>query len=101
MADPSDPELLAQGAEGVIDQLRSEEPATPTRDDAVTWIDVYRQLINLTEEMLDRTRRYVADLQPPARRHVERVNVRIMEEELSAFRDRERWWQARLRALDQ
>jgi hypothetical protein len=87
---------MAQDLDRALDELRREEPSDPTREQAEQWLEVYQQLIAMTDAMLERTRLYLADLQPAARRHVERVNVRVMEEELARFRERHSWWNARL-----
>lgn len=80
--------------EEALADLREQEPEEPTRAEVQHWYEVYEQLIAMTELMLERTRDYLAALHPPARRHVERINVRIMEEELAAFRERQRFWAA-------
>ncbi len=49
--------------------------------------------------MLARTRDYLAELPEPARRHVERVNIRVMEEEIDGFVRRRDVWRRHLDEL--
>jgi hypothetical protein len=91
---------VAERVDQALSELRRQEPEHPTPEQAEHWLEVYEQLIAMTELMLEKTREYLSGLHPPGRRHVERVNVRVMEEELAGFRDRHRVWAQRVQYFD-
>jgi hypothetical protein len=91
---------MAEQVEESLAELREQEPQHPTAEEAEHWLEIYEQLIAMTEVMMARTRDYLSGLHPPARQHVERVNVQIMEEELAGFRERHQVWAARVHALE-
>ncbi len=92
---------MSEDVDRALEELRRQEPAEPDPEQAEHWLEVYEQLIAMTELMLERTRGYLAGLHPAARRHVERVNVRVMEEELGGFRERHRVWADRVQSFDE
>lgn len=87
---------MAEQVNDALQELFDAEPTDPTRGDAEYWFDVYTRLLDLTESMLERTREYLAELPEPARRHVERVNIRVMEEEIDGFVRRRDVWRRHL-----
>jgi hypothetical protein len=91
---------MSDGLNAALGELRSQEPAQPTPDEARRWLEIYQQLIDMTEVMLAQTRSYLAGLQPPARRYVSSVNVRLMEDELESFRARHALWAEHVGSVD-
>lgn len=77
------------------EQLVADEPEHPTGDQVADWVTMYEKLITFTEAVLERTRVFMAELHGAPKAHVERTNVRIMEEELSVFRGRLDVWRRR------
>jgi hypothetical protein len=90
---------MSEDVNDALRELFEAEPAAPSHEDAQYWLDVYTRLIDLTETMLGRTREYLGALPEPARRHVERVNIRVMEEEIAGFVVRRDFWRQRVEAM--
>lgn len=86
---------MSERVEKSIAQLREQEPDQPDRDDAQYWCDVYGKLIEMTNDILQRTREALDAMPEAARQHVERTNIAIMEEELARFAERQQAWEAR------
>jgi hypothetical protein len=84
------------GLDGNTRGLESEEPADPSGEDATAWLMLYEGLIDFTERSLEDTRQFMDAIPEPGRRHLQRTNVRIMEEELENFRRRRDFWRARV-----
>ena len=76
-----------------VERIVHEEPAYPSLDDAQKWLTLYTQLLEFTEATLDRTYQFLETVAEPARRHLQRNNVAIMEEEIRTFRERREHWQ--------
>ena len=87
---------MAQNVERARQALGQPALALSVRDDAKTWLAIYRKLIVVTESMLERSRLYRAGLRPTARRQAASVDIRLIEEELGHLRDRGRWWADRI-----
>jgi hypothetical protein len=81
----------------VGEELEREEPRDPSQADVQRWVTMYADLTAFTQEMLDRTTRFLAAMPGPAQRHLRNTNVQVMEEELAAFRERLAVWQERAR----
>lgn len=79
-----------QEQEGVGEALLREEPTEYDTVEAVDyWLRVYGQLITLTEDALRLTAERVSHLEGPGRRHVYSTNLRLLQEELGLFRERQ------------
>ena len=80
-------------------ELAGEEPEEPTRADAEHWARTYARLTEFTAEMLQRTYAFLEIMPGPAQRHLRNTNIRVMDEELTLFRERMRIWERRAREL--
>lgn len=77
------------------EQLEGQEPSHPSEAEIADWIAMYEKLISFTDDVLQRTRQFLAELHGPPRDHVENTNIRIMEEELVSFHERLDAWRQR------
>jgi hypothetical protein len=75
-----------------VERIVDEEPAYPSLADAQKWLMLYSQLLEFTEVSLQNTYRFLETVAAPARRHLQRNNIAIMEEEIRTFRDRREHW---------
>lgn len=68
--------------------LVGEEPRHPSPHDRLEWIAIYTDLIEFTEHILRETLAKLSVAAPPAARHLESTNVRVLREELAVFHRR-------------
>ena len=73
-------------------ELFDSEPSEATPAEAATWVDVYQRLIDMMERQLEETRAFAKDVHEPMQRYLSRENMAILEEEISAFKERLARW---------
>jgi hypothetical protein len=73
-------------------ELFASEPADASGSDAATWVDTYQRLIDMMERQLAETRAFAAGVHEPMQRYLGSENVAILEEEISAFKERLTHW---------
>jgi hypothetical protein len=73
-------------------ELFASEPTRANSAEASTWVDVYQRLVMMMERQLEETRAFADSVHEPMRRYLNRENVSILEEEISAFKDRLAHW---------
>jgi hypothetical protein len=69
-------------------------------DDAHFWVDEYWHLIVATAAVVTRTRTHFLDPSRLSRSQVNDPEIRLIEDELTGFRRRFDWWEARRSALE-
>lgn len=79
-------------------ELFNSEPTNASASEATDWVRVYERLIAMMERQLEETRAFANDVHAPMRRYLSRENVTILEEEISAFRERLTHWNERSEA---
>jgi hypothetical protein len=81
-------------------ELFDSEPADPAAPDAAWWVSIYRRLIAIMERQLEETRAFAQEVPEPMRRYLSRENMAILDEEITAFKDRLAHWQRATDARD-
>jgi hypothetical protein len=76
-------------------ELFDSEPINASASEATDWVQVYQRLIAMMERQLEETRAFANDVHAPMRRYLSRENMTILEEEISAFRQRLTLWNER------
>ncbi len=76
-------------------ELFDSEPTNASASEATDWVRVYERLIAMMERQLDETRAFANDVHAPMQRYLSRENMTILEEEISAFRERLALWHER------
>jgi hypothetical protein len=79
-------------------ELFDAEPMNASVSEASDWVRVYQRLIAMMERQLEETRAFANDVHAPMRRYLSRENMAILEEEISAFRERLTHWNERSEA---
>jgi hypothetical protein len=75
-------------------ELFDSEPNEATPVEVAAWMDVYQRLIAMMERQLEETRAFASDVHEPMQRYLSRENMTILEEEISAFKERLARWSA-------
>jgi hypothetical protein len=73
-------------------ELFDSEPTNASVSEATDWVRVYERLIAMMERQLEETREFANDVHAPMRRYLSRENMSILEEEISAFKERLTHW---------
>ncbi len=68
------------------------EPQNASASEVAAWVDVYQRLIAMMQRQLDETRAFAKDVHEPMQRYLSRENMSILEEEISAFKQRLNFW---------
>ena len=76
------------------------DPAHASREQAVFWTRVYREILEMEEKVLARVTELMHAQSATARREVELTNVPVIEAQAARFRDRLGYWETRLRQLE-
>ena len=80
--------------------LPGEDPATPYRDDAEKWVEVYDELLSFKNRLLDVAEDALQGLHDkPARREVIETDRMVLQAEVDRFHRRLSFWQRRLTEL--
>jgi hypothetical protein len=83
---------MTQDDPNPFQELFDSEPAAASVSEATEWVRVYERLIAMMERQLEETRAFANDVHAPMRRYLSRENMTILEEEISAFRERLMHW---------
>jgi hypothetical protein len=73
-------------------ELFDAEPSDASASETTVWIDIYQRLIAMMEHQLEETRAFAKGVHAPMQRYLSRENMSILEEEISAFRERLAHW---------
>jgi hypothetical protein len=80
--------------------LEGEDERTEYVDDAVHWTDVYAELLDFKQSLLDLAERQVAALDDAAESEVRDTDLKVLAAEAARFRRRLAFWQRRVEVLD-
>jgi hypothetical protein len=96
------PDMVAADRGGDSTQRMDGEgdPKTASMEQAVYWRKIYREILAMEEQVLERIRDLMALQSPEARREVELTNVPVVAAQAERFRQRLGFWAARVRELE-
>jgi hypothetical protein len=80
--------------------LSGEDPESGSLGEALHWIAVYHQLVNLEQELLDVLARFIAGMPDAAKKEAEETNLPVLASQLERFRHRLAYWQRRRDELE-
>jgi hypothetical protein len=75
-------------------------PADATLEHALYWRQIYSEILDMEEKVLDRIRQLMKTQSEEARREVELTNVPVVVAQAERFRQRLSYWDTRLAELD-
>jgi hypothetical protein len=98
---PLRPDIAAAIRGGDTEQGMETEadPLTGTLEQAVYWLKIYGEIVEMEEGVLARIHELMADQSPEARREAEISNVPVVFAQLARFKQRRGYWDKRLRQL--
>jgi hypothetical protein len=73
-------------------ELFDAEPTDASAAETTVWIDIYQRLIAMMEHQLEETRAFAKGVHEPMQRYLSRENISILQEEISAFKQRLAHW---------
>jgi hypothetical protein len=74
-------------------------PRTASMEQAQYWTQIYREILDVEEQVLERIQALMAKQSPQARREVELTNVPVVVAQAKRFRQRLGFWMARVEEL--
>ena len=80
--------------------LEGEDEHTEYVDDAVHWTEVYAELLDFKQSLLDLAERRVAALEDAAESEVRETDLKVLAAEAARFRRRLAIWQRRVEELE-
>ncbi|HEY6783045.1 MAG TPA: hypothetical protein VI296_07400 [Candidatus Dormibacteraeota bacterium] len=80
--------------------LEGEDEHTEYVDDAVHWTEVYAELLDFKQSLLDLAERRVAALDDAAESEVRETDLKVLAAEAARFRRRLAFWQRRVEELE-
>jgi hypothetical protein len=91
------PDVAAAQRGGDPNQGMPDEPdlGTSSRDEAVFWRDLYKEILTMEEGVMLRVRELMASQRDEARREVELSNVPVIAAQIERFRLRGQFWSRR------
>jgi hypothetical protein len=81
--------------------LTGEDPSSESLAEALRWIAVYHQLVNLEQQLLDVLASIVPSMPEAARTEAEETNLPVLASQLERFKHRLAFWQGRRDELEQ
>jgi hypothetical protein len=75
--------------------LAGEDPESGSLAEALRWIAVYHQLVNLEQELLDVLARFIPGMPDAAKREAQETNLPVLASQLERFKHRLAYWQRR------
>jgi hypothetical protein len=100
---PNDrPDIVAAVRGGDASQPMDGEadPISASLEQALYWRQIYREILEMEEKVLDRIRHLMAEQSAQARREVELTNVPVVVAQAERFRQRLGFWNARVLELE-
>lgn len=96
------PDMVAAARGGDASQAMEDEsdPTNASMEQALYWRKIYREILAMEEEVLQRIRDLMAALPAQARREVELTNVPVVAAQAERFRQRLGFWNARVHELE-
>ncbi len=96
------PDIVAAVRGGDLGQGMDDEsdPKSASMDQALYWRQIYREILAMEENVMERIQELMAKQSPQARREVELTNVPVVAAQAERFRHRLRLWTARVQELD-
>jgi hypothetical protein len=96
------PDLVAAARGGDATQAMDGEsdPRTASMEQALYWRQIYREILDMEEMVLQRIKDLMAKQSPEARREVELTNVPVVAAQAARFRERLGFWTARVQELE-
>lgn len=76
------------------------DPTSASMEQAVYWRKIYREILAMEEQVLERIQELMAVQSAVARREVELTNVPVVVAQAERFRQRLGFWTARVRELE-
>jgi hypothetical protein len=75
------------------------DPRTASMQQAQYWTRIYREILVMEEQVLERIKTLMAAQSPQARHEVELTNVPVVAAQVERFRQRLGFWTARIAEL--
>ena len=76
------------------------DPGSASMDQALYWRQIYREILAMEEKVMERIQDLMTKQSPEARREVERTNVPVVAAQAERFRQRLKFWTARVDELE-
>jgi hypothetical protein len=76
------------------------DPHVASLEQALYWRQIYREILEMEEKVLDRIKLLMAEQSPQARHEVELTNVPVVVAQAERFRQRLGFWSARVHELE-
>lgn len=76
------------------------DPQNASLEQALYWSQIYREILAMEEEIMERIRDLMDKQSPEARHEVELTNVPVVAAQAERFRQRLGFWTARLQELE-
>ena len=101
LTDPARPDVVAaiRGGDANIAMEGEDDPRSASMEQAVYWRQIYREILAMEEQVMDRIQALMAKQSPRARREVELTNVPVVAAQAERFRQRLGFWKARVDEL--
>ena len=93
---PYRPDIVAatRGGDVSVGMDGEADPATASLEQALFWRNIYTEILEMEEAVLDRIQQLMVDQSPQARREVELTNVPVVVAQAGRFRSRLGFWQS-------
>lgn len=76
------------------------DPRSASMDQALYWRQIYQEILAMEEKVMERIQDLMSRQSPEARREVERTNVPVVAAQAERFRQRLKFWTARVDELE-
>ncbi len=86
---------MAEHDPEAFQQLFESEPDQPPPSEVTHWVEMYSELTGLLQRQLDETLRFAEGRPQAMQEYLARENVKILTEELEAFKGRLALWRQR------
>jgi hypothetical protein len=75
------------------------DPETASLEQALYWRDIYSEILEMEESVLERIKQLMVTQSPEARREVELTNVPVVAAQAQRFRSRLGFWESRIAGI--
>jgi hypothetical protein len=96
------PDIVAAVRGGDVNQAMDGEvdPKSASMQQALYWRQIYREILDMEEKVMERIQDLMAKQSPEARREVALTNVPVVAAQADRFRRRLAFWTARVEQLE-
>lgn len=86
------PTMAESGADRL---LPGEDPGTKDLEDVELWLQVYREMIGVKQDLITRLDGHLRGLSEPAQAELNSIDNTLMKEQVARFQRRLEFWQSR------